>query len=70
MKFGLVGVMLRAQPAGIFDGVGQNDCKLLYLTTKHVFENFGEQLPSCSSLVHTDRCTVETQKSRIFGQKL
>jgi len=29
------------QPADIFVG-WQNDCKLLYLTTKHAFENFGE----------------------------
>ena len=29
-----------SQPAGVFEGAGQNDCTfLLYLTTKHIFEN-------------------------------
>jgi len=28
-----------SQPAGVFEGAGQNDCTfLLYLSTKHVFE--------------------------------
>jgi len=43
-------VLDRVTTSWYFRG-GQNDCNLLYLTTKHVFENFWGQLPGCP-LVH------------------
>jgi len=67
----------------IFLGVGriivfsgeQNDCNLLYLTTKHVFKNCRGKLPSCPSMVvgsmrkyflvtaHLDRCQTPLRKN-------
>jgi len=36
----------------IIFGIGQNGCSLLlHQTTKHVFENFGGQLPGCGPVI-------------------
>jgi len=39
------------QPIFVLFFVGQNDCNLLHLTNKHIFEKFGGQLPGCFPLV-------------------